>query len=235
MERGPPEDVDRGVGGGLREADLAGARAGRERLGLDAGPGGDPGADVRQAGAALAGADARERRALEQLQLGVAGGPRVVEVPDRDAHAAADDGRRVGRRRRERMVGRRVADHLDRDGRAGHPRQHVPRRQAEVDDRRSGPRWSTRRRPRPRTTTARTRPAASPSKRTGARSTVTTGSGRATPAARSRSAARAVRIPARSLPGQTGWISAAPVATTISSASTWSTPDGVRATTVGPG
>ncbi len=31
------------------------------------------------------------------------------------------------------MVGGRVTDHLDRDGRAGHPRQHVPWRQAEVD------------------------------------------------------------------------------------------------------
>ena len=136
---------------------------------------------------------------------------------------------------RQRLVIGRVADHLDRDGRPGHPGQHVPRRQAEVDDdgpcldgrlaavlaaRHDGRAPVRRRRP-------RSGPAAGP--------TVTTGSGRATPAARSRSAARAVRSPARSLPGQTGWISAAPVATTISSASTWSTPDGVRATTVGPG
>ena len=57
---------------------------------------------------------------------------------------------------------------------------------------------------------------------------------RSTPAATSASAARAVTIPARSLPGQTGWISAVPVATTTSWAWTWSIPVVDRAMTVGP-
>ena len=78
-----------------------------------------------------------------------------------------------------------------------------------------------------RSTTARTRPSASPSNRTrrpwsASQGTpsggvpMATASPRSTPAAWSRSAARAVTRPARPLPGQTGWSSAAPVATTIS-------------------
>ena len=76
-------------------------------------------------------------------------------------------------------------------------------------------------------TTARTWPDASPSKRTRRPGTVVDGTstgGRpmatavrsATPAAASRSAAPVVSRPDSSLPGQTGWTSAAPVATTIS-------------------
>ena len=79
-------------------------------------------------------------------------------------------------------------------------------------------------------TTALTRPS-SPSKRTAARDRArirrpsrSTTRPRSTPAACSLSAARAVTIPASRLPGQTGWISAAPVATTISCGWTWSIP-----------
>ena len=74
-----------------------------------------------------------------------------------------------------------------------------------------------------RITTALTRPSVIASKRTRSPSTVTTGSASSTPAARSRAAARGVNSPSRSLPGQTGWSSAAPVATTTCSASTCST------------
>ncbi len=92
--------------------------------------------------------------------------------------------------------------------------------------------------------TARTRPS-TPSKRTSRPATLVAGtpSGgsptatvrpRSTPAAWSFSAARAVTSPASRLPGQTGWISAAPVATTISCAWTWSIPRSVRTTMSGP-
>ena len=93
-------------------------------------------------------------------------------------------------------------------------------------------------------TTARTRPS-SPSKRTGRPETgvaatpsggvpTATASPSDTPAACSRSAARAVSRPRKPLPGTTGWISAAPVATTISWAWTWSIPARVRTTSIGP-
>ena len=74
---------------------------------------------------------------------------------------------------------------------------------------------------------------ASPTYPAGGEPTATTRP-RSTPASCSRSAARAVTIPASRLPGQTGWISAAPVATTISCGWTWSIPPGVRTTIIGP-
>ena len=85
-----------------------------------------------------------------------------------------------------------------------------------------------RRRRRPRVTTVATRPRSSPSNRTSSGpDRARTGSGKVDARCRGvASAARGVTSPSRSLPGQTGWISAAPVATTISSASTWSMPSG---------
>jgi hypothetical protein len=93
-------------------------------------------------------------------------------------------------------------------------------------------------------TTARTRPS-SPSNRTSRPSTavagtragtapIATASPRGTPVACRCSAALAVTRPRSPLPGHTGWISAAPVATMTSSASTWSIPVWVRTTISGP-
>ena len=63
---------------------------------------------------------------------------------------------------------------------------------------------------------------------------IDTASPKFTPAACSFCAARVVSRPARPLPGQTGWISAAPVATTTSLALMCSIPSGVLAMSVGP-
>ena len=138
MERRPPERVDRRVRGGLGEGDLARGRAGRERIRDLARTLADPGADVGQARPALARADARQRRALEQLELREAARPRLVEVADRHPHASAHDGGRVGGRRRQGVVVSGGADRRDRHGRAGHPGQEVARRPAEIDDDRPG-------------------------------------------------------------------------------------------------
>ena len=186
---------------------------------------------MRQAGAALARPEAGPRRALEELELRVALVEGRREVVDRRAHARADDA--LGRRRRERVVDGGRADRGDRIA-GGHPGEDVARRQPEIDDHgvaglgRLGPVVVRRSRRRSRGRRS------SPSKRTGGRLTVTV---------RPRSTRRrgGARRPARSrsrrnpLPGQTGWISAEPVATTISFASRWSIPPGTRATIDGAG
>ena len=92
---------------------------------------GDPRADVGQAGAALARAETRLARALEEFELGEAAIPGGAEVGDGRAHAAADDA--LGRGRGEWQVGGRVADDGDRH-RPGHPGEDVAGREAEPDD-----------------------------------------------------------------------------------------------------
>ena len=238
VQRRAPEGVDVRVGGRLAERDLARRRSGGEGRGHLAGPRRDPRADVGQARAALARAEAGLAGALEELELLEALRPRLVEVRDGRAHARADDA--VGRRRWERRLLGRGADHGERHL-AGHPREHVAGCLAQPeDDGAAGVVVST-----PvassMVTTARTRPSSSPSNRARRPSTAVAGtpagtvpmataSSRVTPAACNRSAARAVNRPRSPLPGQTGWISAAPVATTISSAWTWSIPVRVRTT-----
>ncbi len=135
MERGPPEDVHVGVGGGLGERDLAGRRARGERRRDFAGLRGDPGADVRQAGAALAGPETGLAGAFEEFQFGEAPVPGGLKVRDGRAHAAAHDA--LGRGRREGLRDGRVPD----DGQwhlAGHPRQQVARGQAKTKHDRVG-------------------------------------------------------------------------------------------------
>ena len=184
-----------------------------------------------QAGAALARPETGLAGALEELEFGVAAVPGGREVGDGRAHAAADDA--LGRWRRERLVGGRVAD--DGDGhRAGHPGEQVARREAEVDDdgvgggRRLG---------------AGRRVGGDDGRHAAVLAFEADEVGRPTgddaargrrPPPAARSAARAVTIPASRLPGQTGWISAAPVATTISCGWTWSMPCLVRTTIIGP-
>ena len=73
MERSPPEGIDRDVGGGLGQGDLAGGGSGREgRRRRSARPGGDPRPDVRQARAALARPEASPARPLQQLEVRIA-------------------------------------------------------------------------------------------------------------------------------------------------------------------
>ena len=208
MERRSPEGVDVGVRGGLGERDLARGRPGGERRRHLAGPGGDPRADVGQAGAALAGPEAGLAGALEQLELREALVPGGLEVGDGRAHARADDA--LGRRRRERRVLGRGADHAQRHL-AGHPGEHVAGRAAEAEDHGVGRRRRLVAESSSTVTTARTRPS-SPSNRTSRPGTVVaatpvggvptaTASPSDTPAACSRSAARAVTRPRNPLPG----------------------------------
>ena len=233
MERGPPEDVDRGVGRGLGEADLAGARPGGERLGLDARSGRR--STTRTCGRQAPPWQVPMPASVARLSSSSSVYPAAhasLEVRDRDAHAAADDGRRVGRRRRS-VAGRSRRRRRPRPGRSARPsgpaRPAARRPRSTID----GPcrDGRLRRRPRRASRRPRTRPAASPSKRTGGRSHGHDGLGQAPRPAGAQPLGGPCRSGSRSrsLPGQTGWISAAPVATTISSASTWSTPDGVRA------
>ncbi len=89
---------------------------------------------MRQARSALACPDAGQGRALEQLELGVAGRPGIVEIADGHSHAATDDRGRIGRRGRQRIVVGCRTD--DPDGCAGlrHPAEQVPGGEAKVDD-----------------------------------------------------------------------------------------------------
>ena len=131
VERRPPEDIDRHVGGGLGERDLAGGWAGGERFGSGrARPGGNPRTDVRKAGASLARAQAGPARPLEQLEIGEPGIPRGGEIVDRRAHARTDHAR-GGSRGKPMVVGGR-SDGGD-AGIAGHSSEDVSWGPTQID------------------------------------------------------------------------------------------------------
>ena len=86
-----------------------------------------------QARAALARSEAGETGPLDELELLEALVPGALQAIHRDLVAAADDPLRRGGRQRMLVGG--VAHDCHRD-RSGHPREHVPRRQAQAEDRR---------------------------------------------------------------------------------------------------
>jgi len=65
MKRRPPEGIDRDIGGGLGEGDLAGGRAGGEGLRDGAGALGEERPEMGQASGALARAETGPARPLE--------------------------------------------------------------------------------------------------------------------------------------------------------------------------
>ncbi len=242
VERRPPEGIDVGVRGRLTERDLARGRASGERCRHLAGPRGDPRADVGQARAALARAETRLARALEQLELREIPCPMRPRGPRRSCpctgrprprSAAAGAGRPRPRRPPRSVAPRRPSGPGDREGRGpGRGSRCLPsspshRRTSRPPSRRHGPDP-----PRLRIAPTAPRPASRPPLRAVSRPTRRYPATR--PAACSRSAARAVSRPRSPLPGTAGWISAAPVATTISWAWTWSIPARVRTTSIGP-
>ena len=224
MERRPAECVDVRVGRGLGERDLARGRAGGERLGHVAGPGGDP-RRGRAAGTRRPGT-CRDTRGVERLSSSSSVKPRshasarsptVVPMQGQTTPsvggAAGAGSSAAARRRRSPDV-------------AGHPGEDVARRQAEAEDHGVGRRGGLGRRSvvrrhdradpaggvafesdrRPSTRAGRRRGAAFRPRRPSQ-----IDAGGVQPLRRARG-----QEPGSSLPGQTGWISAAPVATTIS-------------------
>ena len=224
MEGCLSECVDVGLGRGLGEGDLAGRRPRREGVRHLSGPGGDPRADGRQARAALARAEAGLARALQELELGVSGvpggrevGPVVPIQPQTTPSVGGGSGWREPR----------VADHRDGTSR---PCVRVARGEGRYRRWRCRPGWSSQ--------SARGiggddsgRWPSVPSKRTGL---ADDRRGRSETGFSELLRGSGGHDPGEPLPGQTGWISAAPVAMTISSGCTWSMPCAVRTTIIGP-
>ena len=119
------------AGGGLAEGELAGGRAGGERLGRLLRAVGHERPQVGQAHRPLAGARAAQAGPLDQLQLGEAAAPHRLEVLHRRPRAGAHD--TVTGRGRQRMLGGCGPD--DGHGHAGgHAGQDVAGRGPETED-----------------------------------------------------------------------------------------------------
>ena len=245
MERRPPEGVD--VVSAAASASVIWRDAGRAVNGAGTSPvrAAIHDADVRQAGAALARAEAGQARALEQLELrealdptrprgrrrscpcrgrrrpsvggGGSGASSAAAPTDAERHLAGHPGEQVARRaaqvdddgvaRRRRLVAGRVVGRHD----GADPAGLVALEPDELPrDRRHGT-------PAGGVPTATAAPSVD--------------AGGVQPLGRARRE-QAVEVVARARPAGSR---RRPVATTISSAWTWSIPVGVRATTVGPG
>ncbi len=131
VQRGAAGGIQVVAGGGLAEGELAGGRAGGERLGRLLRAVGHERPQVGQAHRPLAGARAAQAGPLDQLQLGEAAAPHRLEVLHCRPRARAHD--TVAGRGRQRMLGGCGPDDGHRPA-GGHAGQDVAGRGPETED-----------------------------------------------------------------------------------------------------